>query len=457
MSMGSAFPRSAVPLLAAALLAAAASPLAQIVAAGGHPGTTAIRGTVTRIEDGVRFTITDERNGRQRLVRECAGPLCSGTWFDGDRLSTFGINGDTYPASPEASRNERTIAAVLELRFAEPDFDGTVAALGPHRFLVQADGGTPFTVRIDPASRLPIEASGPGGIPSLTFEPPQRIAGAAVLAAAPFDRLEAGPERLEPPGGPHIAFGPVIALGFNPATALAIVPCRLETLTLRCLFDTGSTPSSLTLPVAERLGREPQQTIVVHSFETYASGTIDAGPLTIGNATVVPLHFAVIPSTRDLGYDVIVGSDILDAMRVEVDAAKGLVRVMPPRAEAPGLAIPLSFDLGSPYVALTIAGEPEEALFDTGDPSLAAIGYDAYRKHPAFPASQAGDVSGVVGASDTLAGRADDVRIGPLVLGSAPVLVVRSRHTAHVGLGLAQRCAVLGIDLHEGRLDCTPR
>jgi len=63
-----------------------------------------------------------------------------------------------------------------------------------------------------------------------------------------------------------------------------------------------------------------------------------------------------------------------------------------------------------------------------------------------------GRIAGVLGDSDALAGQAADVRVGGL--GPQRVIVVRSQHVGHVGLGLAARCGVLGIDLRAETLDC---
>ncbi len=454
--MGSAFPRAFVPLAAAGALGVTLPALAQVAAAGGHPASVPLRGTATVVRDDIRYTITDQRLGARQLVRECAGNVCTGTWFDGERLFAFGINGESYPASAQATRDQRTLAAIASLRFAEPDFAGTVEAAGPGSFAVRAAGGTLMQVSIDPRTSLPAAASGPAGSPSVSFGPPQRAGGAAMLSPLRFDRVERDNEPLVPPAGPRIRFDPPLALAAGPAGHALVVPCRLERLALRCLFDTGSTPSSITLTVAERLGREPEGQLTVRSFETYVTGTVDAGPLTIANANVAPLHFEVLPSTRDRGYDVVVGSDILSAMRLDVNASTHTLRLGPPSAAPRGTTIPLTFEGGLPYVALTVANQTQAALFDTGDDALVAIGYDWYRQHADFPVSRAGNVAGVVGTSDTLVGQALDARAGPLDLGATEITVVRSRHDGHVGIGLAARCAILGIDLHEARLDCVP-
>lgn len=455
--MGNAFPRSLVPLLAAGLVAAAAPGLDRIADAGGHPAGVPLRATATVEHDGIRYTVTDERAGTKRLVRECAERLCKGTWFDGTRLFAFGINGDSYPAADQDTRNERTLDAITTLRFADPDFAGSVRPAGPNSYTVEANGGTGMLVAIDARTSLPTAASNPDGSSGIVFAPPQRLDGAAVLSEVPLDHLERGDGALAPPQGPQVTFEPALPIRVDPHSRIPIVPCRLESLNLRCVLDTGTTPSSVTLGIAERLGREPDGHILVRSLDTYQTGTIDARPLTIANVTIGQLHYAVVPTTRDRGYDVIVGSDILSAMRLDIDVSDGTVRLSPSGGPVRGTAIPLSFNEGSPYVLATVDGDAQDALFDTGDEALLTIGYDEYRRRMSFPATVSGNVWGMFGGSDTMAGQAPDARIGPLDLGPTRVLIVRSGHVGHVGMGLTARCGELGIDLHQARLDCVPR
>jgi predicted aspartyl protease len=454
--MGSAFPRWSVPLLAAAVTAAPPS-LARIAAAGGHPGAVPLRASAEIERDGVRYRITDERAGRTRLVRACAEELCTGTWFDGDRLFTLGINGDRFPASERETRAERTLDAVLSLRFADPGFTGTVAAGAAGEYAVRASGGSELAVAIDPRTALPTAVRAPDGSYVQAFAPPQWFAGAVTLGEMPFERIErAGAERLLPVE-PAVTIGAAVAPVPAAGARVPAIPCTLETLPLRCLLDTGSTPSSVTLAVAERLGREPHGRLVVRSLESVSSGTIDAGELRFANVTVGTLHYGVIASTRDRGYDVVVGSDILGGLRFEIASATHAIRFTASGARPRGVVIPLEFEAGSPYVRIEIDGAAEPALVDTGDEALVAIGYDAYRRGTRFAVRPAGTVAGAVGSSDTLEGIAGDGRIGPLELGKMPVVVVRSEHGAHVGMGLSERCAVLGVDLHAAELDCVPR
>jgi hypothetical protein len=455
MPMGSAFPRSFVPLLAAGLIALP-PPLDRIAAAGGHPERVSFRASATIERDGNRYRISDERSGDQRLERECEeGDLCDGSWFDGDRLFTLGINGDRFPAGDAQTQTARTLEAVSSLRFAEPDFAGSVRADGAG-YAVRARGGIDAVVALDAATALPTSVRTGDGA-AIVFAAPQRFEGAAILAEVPFERIErlTAPPRLPP--RPAVRFGSATPIAFVTGARLPIVPCRLERIALRCLFDTGTSPSALTLGVAERLGREPRGHLFVHSLTGYPSGAVDAGPVTIGDATIGALHYAVIPSTRDRGYDVVLGSDVLGSLRLELDL-DGRSLTLAPSANAPaGIPLALAFEGGLPYLRVAIDGNAQDALLDTGDEALVAIGYDAYRKHATFAAGEAGRIAGALGDSDVLAGAAADVRVGDLALGTQRVVVVRSEHVGHVGLGLAARCRVLGIDLDAGRLDCVPR
>ena len=454
--MGSAFSRSLLPLLAAGLVAAPPA-LDRIAEAGGHPARVPFRATSYVEREGVRYRVSDERSGNLRLLRECADDLCAGTWFDGQRLFTLGINGDRFPAGDAPTQAARTVDAIDSLRFAEPNFAGTVRPAGANAYTVRADGGSAAVVAVDAATDLPTAVRTGGDDLPIVYAVPERFEGAAILSEVPFERIERLAHPPVPPQPPAVAFGPPGRIAFVPGARLAIVPCRLETLALRCLFDTGTSPSSVSLAVAERLNREPQGHILVHSLDSYPSGTISAGPIEIGTVSVGRLHYAVIPSTRDRGYDVVLGSDVLGSLRLELDLVDHRLALVPSGGRTAGITLPLAFENGLPYTSIAIGGEQQSALLDTGDEALVAIGYDAYRRNATFAAHQAGRVSGVLGASDTLAGEAPGVRIGSLDLGTQRIVIVRSEHVAHVGLGLALRCATLGIDLDAARIDCVPR
>jgi len=454
--MGSAFPRSFVPLLVVGLVAAPPS-LGRIADAGGHPALVPFHAVATIVRDGVRYQISDERAGTRRLERECVDALCTGTWFDGDRLYTLGINGDRFPADDAQTQAARTFEAVSSLRFAEPGFDGSVRPGENGDYMVRARDGVAAVVSIDPQTDLPTAVRADSDGAAIAFSTPERFEGAAILAPVPFERIEPLGAPPEPPPRPAAQFGAATTIALVPGARLPIVPCRLESLALRCLFDTGTSPSSVTLAVAERLGREPQGHIVVNSLLSYPSGTIIAGPATIGTVVLERLHYAVIPSTRDRGYDVVLGSDVLGSLRLDIDATARTLQLAPSGGRTTGTAVPLSFDAGLPYLQIDVDGVVQDALLDTGDEALVAIGYDTYRENATFEARQAGRISGALGDSDAFAGEAGDVRIGTLALGRQRVVVVRSEHIGHVGLGLAARCGVLGIDLGAERLDCVSR
>jgi len=174
--MGSAFPRSVVPLLAAGLIAFP-PPLDRIAAAGGHPERVAFRASATIERDGIRYRISDERAGEQRLEQACEdGGVCDGTWFDGDRLFTLGINGDRFPAGEALTQTTRTLEAIRSLRFAEPGFAGAVRADGAG-YAVRARGGSEAVVTLDAATDLPNAVrTGDGG--AIVFAAPARFEGA---------------------------------------------------------------------------------------------------------------------------------------------------------------------------------------------------------------------------------------------------------------------------------------
>ncbi len=338
-----------------------------------------VRGDVTRMIDGRPVTVTVDREGARELVRTCVRGVCGGTWFDGSRSWTFGINEILVPETRAAHSD----ALVEAARGAGRPIDG---ALTPP----------------------------PGVVP--TFD------GDGTLALVD--------------------------------TTIPIVGCTLGGRTSRCLLDSGTTPSAITLRLAEALGLEPQGEIEISAFGRYATGIVQTGPLVVGPAHFAGTHFAVAPVNRDLGFDVIVGADLLARMRVVFERPQSRARISAPsRADTAGIA--LLFHDGVPTVAAQVGENETNALLDTGDAATISMGYEMYRRGTPWPVVARGGARGIAGVEDTLEVALPSASIGTLALGPTRAIVRRTELGVHVGVGLWSRCS-LDLDEAAERMRCTP-
>jgi hypothetical protein len=457
--------RLLVLLAAPALpLGAAPDPLAALAAANGHPALVHVAAGASRVVEGRPVRVEFEQLGSARLVRRCVAEVCGGSWFDGHRLWTFGVNAIPLPEAEDgATPLRRTLAAIASYAFAEPAFragGGTVGPRGEGRFRVRAPGGTELDALIDPATHALSAVVTPAGERVASYGRPTRVGGAtfALTRAGPYetgllDEASSRPGPLAAPSGPPVAYAGEgeLALANEP---VPIVPCRLAGRTARCLIDSGATPSAIALPLAEALGLEPHGELEIAGFGRFSTGLVSAGPLALGAASFERVLLAVLPSSGGQHFDVVIGSDLLGKLRVVLDRARDRARIgAPDRAgPAPG-AIPLTFRDGSPHVAASLDGTPLDALFDTGDSAVVSLGYAAYRAGPAWPVLSRGRASGIDGSDDVLEVQLPALSVGPLVLGPARAIVRRTQLTPHVGVALWRRCA-LELDEANASLKC---
>jgi len=465
--------------LAAALAAAAAAaagaraaapppdPLAAIAAANGHAATVRVHATGTRVLEGRTVTTSLDVLGTQRLFRRCVAGVCGGTWFDGSRESTFALNDVALPEEVDASTlTLRTLAAIASYAFAEPAFrtaGGTALPAGTGRWRVRARDGMELIAVIDPATQALARVDTAEGR-TLAVYGRQTRAGAATFALDRSGPFESGPldaaavvaDPIGPPGGAAATFSdaPPLALGNEP---IPIVTCSLGGRTVRCLLDSGATPSAMTLGLAEALKLEPHGELEIAGVSRFATGFVEAGPLALGSARFERARFAVIPPSRAARFDVVIGSDLLARVRVVLDRAARTARILAPAsgADRPG-AVPVAFSNGSPIVQASFGPQGARALLDTGDEAVLSIGYAAYRVGPQWTVVARGQAVGVGGSDDILTVEIPDVRVGPLALGPTRTTVRRTQGIAHVGIGLWDRYLV-ELDESAGRATFTPR
>jgi aspartyl protease len=446
--------------LAVALTGIAAAPpdqLAAIAAANGHPAAVHFRAGATRVVEGRTVSTTFELLGVTRLLRRCIAGVCGGTWFDGSREWTFGLNEVALPEEVDAGvLTLRTLAAITSFAFAEPGFrraGGTVTAAGTGRWRVRAPEGLELIAIVDPVTGALQRVETAEGRTIAGYGHEVRAGGAAfalqrggAFEYGSLDEVSVAAGPLGPPAGvtPSFAGGDALTLGADP---IPIVPCVIAGRHVRCLLDTGATPSAITLTVAEALNLEPHGELEISGIGRFATGFVEAGPLELGAARFARARFAVVPPTSAAPFDVVVGSDLLAHVRLSLDRTRRTARISAPGGRAAGTAVALTFHGGSPIVQAMFGPQGARALLDTGDQAIVSFGYGTYREGPQWKVIDRGQALGIGGGTDDmLTVQVPDVRIGQLAIGEARATVRRTQRQAHVGVGLWDRFV---IDLDE--------
>jgi hypothetical protein len=455
--------------LAAALAAVAAAPpdpLAAIASANGHPAAIHFHASGMRVVEGRAVSTSLDVLGVTELVRRCVAGACGGVWFDGTRQWTFGLNDVALPEDVDAGvLTQRTLAAISSYAFAESGFrraGGSVVAEGAGRWRVRAPEGLELVAIVDPATATLRRVETAEGRSVATYAHEVR-AGGGVFALqrggayeyGPLDEVSAAAGPLGPPPGVTASFAgdDTLALAAQP---IPIVPCVIAGRHVRCLLDSGATPSAMTLTVAEALNLEPHGELEIRGIGRFATGFVEAGPLELGSARFSSARFAVVPPTGSAPFDVVVGSDLLARVRLVLDRARGTARIIAPGGSATGTAVALTFHTGSPIVQTMLGPQGARALLDTGDQAIVSFGYGAYRDGPQWKVVGRGQARGMGGADDMLTVEVPDVRIGPLAIGGARATVRRTQGLAHVGIGLWDRY-VVDLDEAAGRVWFSPR
>ena len=269
-----------------------------------------------------------------------------------------------------------------------------------------------------------------------------RARAAAVAVAQP----------LSPPAGPSVTFhgNDAVHLSDDP---VPVVACTIARRAARCLLDSGTTPSLMTLPEAEALGLDPRGAMDIVGFATVTTGIVTTGPLDVGPAHLDRVSFAVVPRSQAVGFDVVVGADLLGRVQLVFDRAHRTARLVAPGSVAPAHPIPLQFRSGVPAATYDLGGRPGEALVDTGDSAIISEGYAAYREGPQWPVVGRTVAAGFGGTDDVLEVAVPDAAIGPLQLGAVHALIRRTQREAHVGVGPWDRC-LLTLDESNSRMGC---
>ncbi|HEY5349466.1 MAG TPA: aspartyl protease family protein [Candidatus Lustribacter sp.] len=432
--------------------------------------------SVSQLIEGSRAVdLNSQSQGVRVASYQCAGRLCDGTYFDGERTLSIDINGTALPDVNGADpylRAERTVAS---LTFLTPDFtaqggrifdDGiTLISGAPYRTLLVASGdAVPMLVYVDPKTATVRYLRDINGDETFEYRdyaavgqrfwlPYEVLRNGQLLEHYRSRDVAAGP--FSPPHGPAATFanGPV-AVATDPEQTIPVFACTIDGIAARCLLDSGNSGLSLSLSLAERLDLPTLGSFRVRGLGDYATEVVRAGPLQIGGMTFAPADYVVLHDIDRFGYDVVLGADMFAATTIQLDQAQHRVVFGAPLPPG-GISVPLEFEDFVPVLDVHLGALPAQLALDTGDESSINLDYDFYQAHhDLFSATSERAVSGVGGSSVELLGTIAHVQIGDLSITSPAIgttRVLQGTAYGHVGSGLLSRYDVT-IDYAAGEL-----
>lgn len=433
--------------------------------------------------NGETVDLKSETQGLRFASYECNGALCDGTYFDGERLYSININGTTLPAADGDDpllRAERTIASFT---FLAPDFttqgghiadDGTTAISGvPYRTLLVSYGdATPMLVYVDPKAASVKYMRDVNGDMTLEYRDYTQVGGRYELPmevlrnGSPLERYDRRDEvstAFETPHGPLPVFATRPAIvSTNPALATPIFACTLGGVATTCLLDSGNSGLSVSLELAEQLNAPTVGSFRVRGLGDYATEVVRVGALKIGSMTFPGANYVVLHDIGPLGYQVVVGADLLASTTVRLDNAAHNVVFGGPVPDD-GYSVPLAFDNFVPLVDVLLGAAesqstPAQLTLDTGDESTINLAFAFYQKYKVFQPTSEIPVSGVGGSSVELQGTIPFVKIGGYSIASPKIGAtpsLPSTELGHLGAGLLAHFNVT-IDYASGLLHFVP-
>src|SRR5579871_437744 len=142
--------------------------------------------------NGAAAVVSTESEGLRVSVRHCIGEVCDGTYFDGQRIYSFNINGTMVPDSQELEPFLRSLRIVASLDFLTPSFiarGGRVGAAGTasvnsktyRTFVIGDSNSVPLRLFVDPQSGLVRYARSLDGRDTFEYRGYRRV-GALALA-----------------------------------------------------------------------------------------------------------------------------------------------------------------------------------------------------------------------------------------------------------------------------------
>ena len=417
------------------------------------PGTDATAVTATESQ-GLRF-----------FTRRCNGEICTGTWFDGRRLYAVGINGTALPQSRDVERDLRGSRTVASLAFLGAGFArgggrirdmGIVAREGRrYRELLVANlDARPLLVDVDPTTALMAASRDDAGGLLATYADYRR-SGDYVLPFAvgrdggTVDRFDsrdvvAGP--LAAPAGPSFMLTPARPMRLDTGGTVPAGTCTIAGIAAHCLIDTGNSGLAMSLELSEELGLDPVGAYDVRGLGALTTLVVRTGPLDVANARLGEALYVILPDIHALGFDLIVGADMLAAGTVVLD---GPARALSfgGRASPAAAVAPIAFSGLIPIVDARIGEIPATLAIDSGDDANIDLAYDFYTKHAdAFVPTVERRVAGVGASGVEMLGEIPVFSIGTTRFGRQSIATTRDltgTGSGHLGAAFLSRYRVV--------------
>ena len=420
-----------------------------------------------------------ESKGVAFATYQCSGALCSGTYFDGERLFSININGTALPESDGSDpflRGERTVAS---LAFLDPAFtdDGgiiadegttTIAGVRYRELLVENGDATAMDVFVDPKTATVRYMRDVNGDSTFEYQDYRPVARDLYL---PFLVLRDGAtiERYETRGSTSDAFvpphgltprmhGAPASVALDPTQTIPVFACTLQNVPTTCMLDSGNSGLSISLELAERLQAPKVGSFRVSGLGDYATDVVRAGALAVGSVTFPPANYVVLHDIHRFGYDVVLGADVLAATTVSLDPVTHRISFAAP-VPSGGVALPLEFQNFVPTVLVQLGNLGTQLALDTGDESNINLDYDFYQAHRSlFSATGQRPVTGIGGSSVEVLGTIPQVRLGTLATGEQSIGATRLLHATaygHLGAGFLSHFHVV-IDYAAGLVHFVP-
>lgn len=435
--------------------------------------------SISRLQfNGTATVVSTESYGLPFLLRRCDGEVCSGTYFDGNRLYNVDMNDTALPQSDASEPYLRALRTIASMAFLSPAFavgggrlaDGGTSTLYGKRFatIVMSDpAGVPLRIFVDPQTALVRYVRDLGAVDTFEYRNYRQIDGFTL----PFeithngdvlerydDRTPVGTAFHAPRGLPASFNGSAATIATDPQYVTPIFDCTLGGIAVRCLLDSGNSGLSMTSELAGRLHAPSVGTFQVLGLGGYTAQVVRAGPLSFGNATYPGAYYVVLNDIDESGYDVVLGADVLAGTALELDAKHHTLQFGSSTA-AGTIDLPLQFEDFVPVVNIGLGALDTRLAVDTGDETNINLSFDYYEKHPTlFTATHRRMVSGVGGQSVQLLGQIPEVTIGDYRTGPQAIGATQSlQGTAfgHLGAAFLEQFKV-NLDYMAGQLRLTP-
>lgn len=393
------------------------------------------------------FTETDE-SGLRSTLRDCAGAVCIGTYFDGTRLYQFNMNGTLLPAKQTVAADLRAQRILLSLQFLDPAFaaqGGAVRDAGAETFdgkrcrriSVSEPGATAQYVYIDPNRSLVAGGTATDGAWTIAFHDYRRVAAFQLpfeidydgAGAVQYSSRTVVSEPFDPPAGltPHILGDGPGRMPLDPTSVSPLGTCTIGGITARCLIDTGDSGLSMSRQLAQKLRAKPIGILPVSGLGSYSTEVVQAGPLQLGNVEFGDANYAVLEDAERYGYDLVIGADVLATMPVTIDYEHHVVLFDQDDPPSQFDMLPMSFDKFVPVVNVKLNGLDARLAIDTGDESSINLAYNYYERHPdLFSITSTEQVGGVGGQSVEDLGEISAIRLGGITAQNQPIGTTRT-------------------------------